>query len=170
MGGLTECLRTAQLAEHCDVEVAPHFLPAIFIQLAAVVPHLTWLEDQPTIEPLFVSTPHMDPDGYIAAPADPGHGLVLSATRAPSSASLDEPSLLNLYHEFHGTGPPLLMSAGASGDAGAFESLLPYLIDRFTVIANDRRGYTRSPLDTSSKTASITIEHRATMQRVCWRR
>ena len=27
MGGLTECLRTAQIAEHCDVEVAPHFFP-----------------------------------------------------------------------------------------------------------------------------------------------
>jgi L-alanine-DL-glutamate epimerase-like enolase superfamily enzyme len=77
MGGLSECLRTAQLAEHCDVEVAPHFLPAIFIQLAAAVPHLTWLEDQPTIEPLFVSTPHMDPDGYITPPNAPGHGLVL---------------------------------------------------------------------------------------------
>jgi L-alanine-DL-glutamate epimerase-like enolase superfamily enzyme len=79
MGGLSECLRTAQLAEHCNVEVAPHFLPGIFIQLAAAVPHLTMLEDQPTIEPLFARVPRMDADGYMTPPSVPGHGLELSA-------------------------------------------------------------------------------------------
>jgi L-alanine-DL-glutamate epimerase-like enolase superfamily enzyme len=78
MGGLTECLRTAQMAEHCNVEVAPHFLPGLFVQLAAAVPHLTWLEDLPTIEALFASIPRMDPDGYYTPPTAPGHGLVLS--------------------------------------------------------------------------------------------
>jgi L-alanine-DL-glutamate epimerase-like enolase superfamily enzyme len=78
MGGLTECLRVAQLAEHCNLEVAPHFLPGIFIQLAAAVPHLTWLEDHPTIEGIFSEQPRMEPDGYMTLPAAPGHGLVLS--------------------------------------------------------------------------------------------
>jgi pimeloyl-ACP methyl ester carboxylesterase len=53
------------------------------------------------------------------------------------------------------------MLAGASGDADAFETLLPYLIDRFTVIAYDRRGYTRSPLDPSSQAAYVSIETRS---------
>jgi L-alanine-DL-glutamate epimerase-like enolase superfamily enzyme len=78
MGGLTECLRTAQIAEHCNVEVAPHFLPGLFVQLAAVAPHLTWLEDLPTVEALFSTIPRADPDGYFPAPTAPGHGLVLS--------------------------------------------------------------------------------------------
>ena len=78
MGGLTECLRTAQLAEHCNVEVAPHFLPGLFVHLAAAVPHLTWLEDLPTIEALFATIPRMESDGFVTPPAGPGHGLVLS--------------------------------------------------------------------------------------------
>jgi L-alanine-DL-glutamate epimerase-like enolase superfamily enzyme len=78
MAGLTECLRTAQLAEHCNVEVAPHFLPGLFIQLAACTPHMKWLEDFPTIEPLFAVIPVMEPDGFMTPPAVPGHGLVLS--------------------------------------------------------------------------------------------
>jgi len=78
MGGLSECLRTAQLAEHCNVEVAPHYLPGLFIQLAAACPHLTWLEEFHTIEPLFATMPAMEPDGTIGLPDTPGHGLVFA--------------------------------------------------------------------------------------------
>jgi L-alanine-DL-glutamate epimerase-like enolase superfamily enzyme len=78
MGGLTECLRTAQFAEHCNVEVAPHYLPGLFIQLAAAVPHLTWLEEFHTIEPMFATMPGMEADGYITLPDTPGHGLVVA--------------------------------------------------------------------------------------------
>ena len=79
MGGLSECLRTAQLAEHCNIEVAPHYLPGLFIQLAAAVPHLTWLEEFPTIEPMFATMPAMERDGYMTLPDTPGHGLVAAA-------------------------------------------------------------------------------------------
>jgi L-alanine-DL-glutamate epimerase-like enolase superfamily enzyme len=79
MGGLTECLRTAQIAEHCDVEVAPHFLPGLFVQLAMAAPHLTWLEDLPTIEVLFADPPRMEADGFLTPPAAGGHGLVLAS-------------------------------------------------------------------------------------------
>jgi L-alanine-DL-glutamate epimerase-like enolase superfamily enzyme len=78
MAGLTECLRTAQLAEHCNVEVAPHFFPGLFIQLAACTPHMKWLEDFPTIEPLFSVIPETASDGYMSPPEGAGHGLVLS--------------------------------------------------------------------------------------------
>jgi L-alanine-DL-glutamate epimerase-like enolase superfamily enzyme len=78
MGGLSECLRTAQLAEHCNIEVAPHFLPGFFIHLAAAAPHLTWLEDWPTVEGLFANMPVMESDGMISPPTATGHGLAFA--------------------------------------------------------------------------------------------
>jgi L-alanine-DL-glutamate epimerase-like enolase superfamily enzyme len=79
MGGLTECLRVSQLADHCNVEVAPHFLPGLFIQLAMAVPHVSWLEDYPTIEPLFSVMPGVEPDGFMSPPECAGHGLEFSS-------------------------------------------------------------------------------------------
>lgn len=79
MGGLTECLRTAQFAEHCNVEVSPHFLPGLFVQLAAAAPNVTWLEDFPLLEPLFDGFPAMGSDGMLALPETPGHGLSLAS-------------------------------------------------------------------------------------------
>jgi L-alanine-DL-glutamate epimerase-like enolase superfamily enzyme len=75
LGGLTECLRVAQFAEHCNVEISPHYLPALFVQLAGVVPNLTWLDDFRTIEVLLADPPQIDADGMIAAPDRAGHGL-----------------------------------------------------------------------------------------------
>jgi len=75
MGGITECLRVAQLAEQFGVSVAPHFLPALFVHLAAAAPNVTWLEDFPLLEPLFDSAARVDKTGRMALPAAPGHGL-----------------------------------------------------------------------------------------------
>lgn len=74
-GGITEALRVAQLAEHYGVTVAPHFLPALFIHLAAASPAIRWLEDFPLIEPLFVDLPEMDRNGEMTLPETPGHGM-----------------------------------------------------------------------------------------------
>lgn len=79
MGGITECLRTAQLAEQFGVSVAPHFLPALFVHLAAAAPNVTWLEDFPLLEPLFESAALLDKAGRMALPATPGHGLAWAA-------------------------------------------------------------------------------------------
>jgi L-alanine-DL-glutamate epimerase-like enolase superfamily enzyme len=78
MGGLSECLRTAQLAEHAGIATAPHFLPGLFVQLAAAAPNVTWLEDFATVEPVFSGMPVMDSDGYMTLPALPGHGLEIA--------------------------------------------------------------------------------------------
>lgn len=76
MGGLTPALWTAQLAEHANVEIAPHFLPALFVHLAAAAPNVTWLEDFPLLEPLLTGLPVMDAvTGTLAPAATPGHGL-----------------------------------------------------------------------------------------------
>jgi len=78
MGGLTECLRTVRLAEHVGIEAAPHFLPGLFVQLAAAAPNVTWLEDFPTVEPLFSRMPVMEADGCMSLPEQPGHGLAFA--------------------------------------------------------------------------------------------
>ncbi|MEE2970627.1 MAG: mandelate racemase/muconate lactonizing enzyme family protein [Pseudomonadota bacterium] len=76
MGGITECLRVAQLAEHYGMTVSPHFLPALFIHLAAASPAVKWLEDFPLLEPLFVDLPEMNPNGMMSLnEAVPGHGM-----------------------------------------------------------------------------------------------
>ncbi|HEU0029859.1 MAG TPA: alpha/beta hydrolase [Kofleriaceae bacterium] len=50
-----------------------------------------------------------------------------------------------LYHEVRGTGPLVLMIAGATGDAGQFEPVATRLAERYTVVTYDRRGNSRSP-------------------------
>ncbi len=79
MGGLTECLRVAQIAEHYNLVVSPHFLPSLFIHVAAAAPAIRWMEDFPLLEPLFDAPVAMDGDGNIAPPDTPGHGLAWAA-------------------------------------------------------------------------------------------
>jgi L-alanine-DL-glutamate epimerase-like enolase superfamily enzyme len=76
MGGLTECLRVARLAEGVGVDVAPHFLPNLFVHLAAASPNVAWLEDFVLLEPLFETLPQFDSNGRLAAPLTAGHGMV----------------------------------------------------------------------------------------------
>ena len=75
MGGISECLRAARIAEYHDVSVAPHFLPALFVHLACALPNVTWLEDFPLLEPLFGGVPEMDENGAMTPGDVPGHGL-----------------------------------------------------------------------------------------------
>lgn len=78
IGGLTEALRVARIAEATGAEVMPHFLPGLFIHLAAAVPSLTWLEDFTLLEPLFTGWPEISPDGTMAPRDVAGHGLTLT--------------------------------------------------------------------------------------------
>ena len=75
MCGLTESLRIARLAAAFGVEVSPHFLPGLFIHLAAAAPNLSWLEEFPLIEPMFEGWPELAADGTLAMRAVAGHGL-----------------------------------------------------------------------------------------------
>jgi pimeloyl-ACP methyl ester carboxylesterase len=50
-----------------------------------------------------------------------------------------------LYYEIRGTGPPVLLIMGATGDGGHFDALADALADEFTVVSYDRRGNGRSP-------------------------
>ncbi|MEE2722284.1 MAG: mandelate racemase/muconate lactonizing enzyme family protein [Pseudomonadota bacterium] len=75
MGGITESLRVAQVAEHYNLVVSPHFLPSLFIHLAGAAPSIRWMEDFPLLEPLFEDPVGMDGSGNIAPPNTPGHGI-----------------------------------------------------------------------------------------------
>ena len=74
-GGITEALRVALIAEHYGLVVAPHFLPALFVHLAAAAPSIRWLEHFPLLEPLFDNPADMGSGGEISLPEIPGHGL-----------------------------------------------------------------------------------------------
>jgi pimeloyl-ACP methyl ester carboxylesterase len=51
-----------------------------------------------------------------------------------------------LYFEWRGAGPPLLLIVGGGGDCGAFSPLADILASDYTVLTYDRRGNSRSPL------------------------
>jgi len=59
-----------------------------------------------------------------------------------------------LYHEVRGTGPPVLLIMGSTGDGGHFDALADLLADEFTVISYDRRGNGRSPVPPGWDTTS----------------
>lgn len=53
----------------------------------------------------------------------------------------------DLHYEVLGSGPILLLIHPAGGDARAFDGIAGKLADRYTVVAYDRRGLSRSRLD-----------------------
>ena len=61
---------------------------------------------------------------------------------------------VELYHETRGSGPPVLLIMGATGDGGHFDRLADRLADEFTVVSYDRRGNGRSPVPTGWTTTS----------------
>lgn len=75
VGGLTPALHVARLAETRGAACSPHFIPGLFIHLAAAAPNVTWLEDFPLLEPMFEIAAEMQ-DGTMTLPDVPGHGLV----------------------------------------------------------------------------------------------
>lgn len=74
MGGITECLHLAQIAAFHNAVIAPHFLPNLFVHVAAAAPAVRWLEHFPLLEPLFDGLPDIV-DGRLAMPDTPGHGM-----------------------------------------------------------------------------------------------
>ena len=50
----------------------------------------------------------------------------------------------DLYYEVRGSGPPLLLIMGATGQGGVFDEFADLLAAEFTVVTYDRRGNGRS--------------------------
>ncbi|MFZ2057869.1 MAG: alpha/beta hydrolase [Acidimicrobiales bacterium] len=60
-----------------------------------------------------------------------------------------------LFYKTCGTGPVLLTLQGGGGDADGSDGLAEALGDRYTVVAYDRRGLSRSSIDDSSAPAEV---------------
>jgi L-alanine-DL-glutamate epimerase-like enolase superfamily enzyme len=78
-GGLTPILEIAALADAFGIGVSPHFLPGLFVHVAAACPAVTWLEEFPLLEPLFDGWPLVASDGTMSPTSAPGHGLTVRA-------------------------------------------------------------------------------------------
>ncbi|MGW0515992.1 L-talarate/galactarate dehydratase [Crossiella sp. NPDC003009] len=77
IGGITQFLKLAALAEHHRLQLAPHFAMEIHLHLAAAYPLEPWLEHFDWLEPLF--NEHLElADGRMLVPDRPGLGLTLS--------------------------------------------------------------------------------------------
>ncbi|MFG1922570.1 mandelate racemase/muconate lactonizing enzyme family protein [Cryptosporangium sp. NPDC048952] len=77
IGGITQFLRLATLAEHAHVTLAPHFAMEIHVHLAAAYPTEPWLEHFDWLYPLFNERLVID-SGRIRVPDRPGLGVTLS--------------------------------------------------------------------------------------------
>jgi L-alanine-DL-glutamate epimerase-like enolase superfamily enzyme len=78
-GGLTPILEVAALADAFGIAVSPHFLPGLFVHVAAACPAVTWLEEFPLLEPLFDGWPLVASDGTMSPTTAHGHGLTVRA-------------------------------------------------------------------------------------------
>lgn len=74
-GGLTPILELSGLCDMYGLTVSPHFLPGLFVHVAAASPAVRWLEQFPLLEPLFDGWPELSPEGTLRPRDAEGHGL-----------------------------------------------------------------------------------------------
>lgn len=79
------------------------------------------------------------------------------ATMTTKSATLKVPGA-KIYYEVQGSGPVLLIIAGGPQDAGVFADLSRHLADRYTVVAYDPRGNSRSTFDGAPEALSLDVQ------------
>ena len=77
VGGVTQFLRVAALADQKGLKIGPHFAMEIHVHLAAAYPREPWLEHFDWLEPLFNERLEMR-DGRAVVPTRPGIGFSLT--------------------------------------------------------------------------------------------
>ncbi|MEY8654204.1 L-talarate/galactarate dehydratase [Brachybacterium paraconglomeratum] len=77
VGGITQFLRLATLADHAGLQLAPHFAMEIHLHLAAAYPREPWVEHFDWLDPLFEERLETK-DGRMLVPDRPGLGITLS--------------------------------------------------------------------------------------------
>lgn len=77
VGGITNFLRLATLAEHAGLDLAPHFAMEIHLHLAAAYSKEPWVEHFDWLDPLFNERLETR-DGRMLIPNRPGLGVTLS--------------------------------------------------------------------------------------------
>jgi L-alanine-DL-glutamate epimerase-like enolase superfamily enzyme len=74
VGGITEWLRVARLAQAHNLAIAPHFLMELHVHLAAAMPNALFVEYIPFLHRV-VAEPLRIEEGHLRPPAAPGHGI-----------------------------------------------------------------------------------------------
>lgn len=77
IGGITQFLKLATLADHAGLQLAPHFAMEIHLHLAAAYPREPWVEHFDWLDPLFEERLETE-DGRMLVPDRPGLGITLS--------------------------------------------------------------------------------------------
>jgi L-alanine-DL-glutamate epimerase-like enolase superfamily enzyme len=75
MGGPTEFLKAAHLAETYDVPISPHHLHQMSLSLVAALPNAIYLEYMPWFDALFQEGLELDAHGHAVVPNRPGWGF-----------------------------------------------------------------------------------------------
>ncbi|OWT68840.1 MULTISPECIES: mandelate racemase/muconate lactonizing enzyme family protein [unclassified Achromobacter] len=79
MGGPTEFLKVAHLADVHGVRISPHLFTEMSISLAAALPNALIVEHMPWFAPLYGAAPTPDAEGRVAVPTAPGWGYSFDA-------------------------------------------------------------------------------------------
>ena len=77
------------------------------------------------------------------------HPMTSSTLKVPGAA---------IYYEKRGSGPMLLIIPGGPQDAGVFTELSGHLADRYTVVAYDPRGNSRSTFDGAPEELQLDVQ------------
>ncbi|MGQ4808351.1 L-talarate/galactarate dehydratase [Candidatus Entotheonellaceae bacterium PAL068K] len=78
VGGITQWMKVAGMAEAFNVPVVSHLIPEVHVHLVAAIPHGLTVEYMPWTLRLFEETPAIE-DGQIVVPRKPGLGLQFDA-------------------------------------------------------------------------------------------
>ncbi len=74
VGGITQWLKVAGMAEAFNLPVVSHLIPEVHVHLIGAVPNGLTVEYMPWLVPLFKEVP-LQRDGELAMPSAPGLGL-----------------------------------------------------------------------------------------------
>ena len=77
VGGITQWMKVAGMAEAFNLPVVSHLIPEIHVHLVAAIPHGLTIEYMPWTLRLFEETPAIV-DGQLVVPNKPGLGLAFN--------------------------------------------------------------------------------------------
>ncbi len=77
VGGLSEAMQVAELADAHGLALAPHFMTELHIHLAAALPRPCYLEYYPFMDDLLEERLEVR-DGSVLVPSRPGHGVAFT--------------------------------------------------------------------------------------------
>lgn len=77
VGGITELLKMAHMAEAYDVPITPHLFPEESMHLVGAIPNSTYVENMPWFSPLYEERIELK-NGLIVLPQRPGFGFTFA--------------------------------------------------------------------------------------------